>query len=225
MFAARERKTGYRGAIKVMDRSRIKATSINREYTVLEALGHHPSVVRYLGTYKTWATVSFAMERVTGGELFEHLIQTGAMTEEQARSTFVPVLRGLAYLHGGAGSGQAIVHRDLKPENLLLVPMQKAKRQRHRHRRKIKRWRRQVHRQRRAEQRAGQQAAQQPQMHTQFRGGDAGTPIVLDEGGPLISNRGGVTSGRVTSAGAAGISKRGGTTRRGRATARRPGAD
>jgi len=138
VFAARERKTGYPGAIKVMDRSRIKATSINREHTVLEALGDHPGVVRYLGTYKTWATVSFAMERVTGGELFEYLIHTGAMTEEQARASFVPVLRALAYLHGGAGSGDAIVHRDLKPENLLLVPVDRSRRQVHRFREKLK---------------------------------------------------------------------------------------
>ncbi len=115
MYTARHKGNGKQFAIKVMDRVKIKPASIVREYTVLESLGEHPSVVGYFGTYKTKTTVSFVLEHMQGGELFERLIAEGAFEESQARFTFQKVAQGLAYLHK-----TGIIHRDLKPENLLL---------------------------------------------------------------------------------------------------------
>jgi len=115
VYTARHKKSGKQFAIKVMDRVKIKPASIVREYTVLEAVGEHPSVVGYFGTYKTAHTVSFVLEHMQGGELFERLIAEGAFEESQARYTFQRVAQGLAYLHRAG-----IIHRDLKPENLLL---------------------------------------------------------------------------------------------------------
>ena len=56
-------------AVKVMDRARIKAASIEREWTVLEHLGAHPYVVQFKGSYLTAADVTFVMEMYELGSM------------------------------------------------------------------------------------------------------------------------------------------------------------
>lgn len=55
------------------------------------------------------------MELVSGGELFDRIVNKGFYTEADARSIVKCLVEVLAFLHE-----QAIVHRDLKPENLLM---------------------------------------------------------------------------------------------------------
>lgn len=55
-------RTSEQVAVKVMDRTRIKSTSIDREWTVLEHLGKHENVVEYKGAYATAKEVSFVLE-------------------------------------------------------------------------------------------------------------------------------------------------------------------
>lgn len=50
-----------------------------------------------------------------GGELFDHIVQHGRMSEAEARRFFQQMLCAVEYCHR-----HKIVHRDLKPENLLL---------------------------------------------------------------------------------------------------------
>jgi len=50
-----------------------------------------------------------------GGELFDHIVQHGRMSESEARRFFQQMLCAVEYCHR-----HKIVHRDLKPENLLL---------------------------------------------------------------------------------------------------------
>ncbi|XP_021564040.1 calcium/calmodulin-dependent protein kinase type 1B isoform X1 [Carlito syrichta] len=52
--------------------------------------------------------------RVTGGELFDRIMERGSYTEKDASHLVGQVLGAVSYLHG-----LGIVHRDLKPENLL----------------------------------------------------------------------------------------------------------
>ncbi|KAA0177705.1 hypothetical protein FNF27_00877 [Cafeteria roenbergensis] len=116
VFRARHRHQPSRTvALKVMARERIKVTSIQREFAVMEAMGSHPGIVGYHGCYKTPEKVTFVLELMNGGELFERLVHKGAYTEAEARPAFRRIARALAYLHS-----RGIVHRDLKPENLLL---------------------------------------------------------------------------------------------------------
>ena len=49
-------------AIKVMDRAKVKATSIEREERVLKRLGFHKNIVQFKGLYKTEKEVSFVLE-------------------------------------------------------------------------------------------------------------------------------------------------------------------
>ncbi|KAA3678815.1 calcium/calmodulin-dependent protein kinase I [Paragonimus westermani] len=52
--------------------------------------------------------------RVTGGELFDRIVQKGSYTERDASSLIRQVLLATEYMHS-----RGVVHRDLKPENLL----------------------------------------------------------------------------------------------------------
>ena len=115
VYRATRKSDGGVFAVKIMDRAKIKPTSIHREYTVLEATGQHSHVVGYFGTYKSATQVSFVLEPMEGGELFQRLIHEGALEEPAARHTFLHVAQALAFLHS-----RGIIHRDLKPENLLL---------------------------------------------------------------------------------------------------------
>ena len=62
VYKAVDRLLGEEVAVKVMDRTKIKAASIERELTVLEHLGRNPYVVQFKGSYITPTTVSFVME-------------------------------------------------------------------------------------------------------------------------------------------------------------------
>ena len=52
---------------------------------------------------------------VPGGEMFEHLIQYGSYSEDDASRLVQEILSALAFLHN-----IGITHADLKPENVLL---------------------------------------------------------------------------------------------------------
>jgi calcium/calmodulin-dependent protein kinase I len=52
---------------------------------------------------------------VTGGELFDKIVEIGNYTEADAAKLVHKMLSAIDYLHN-----MGIVHRDLKPENLLL---------------------------------------------------------------------------------------------------------
>ena len=55
-------------------------------------------------------------DSVTGGELFDRIVEKGSYSERDASDLIRQVLEAVAYLHT-----LGIVHRDLKPENLLYM--------------------------------------------------------------------------------------------------------
>ena len=55
------------------------------------------------------------LELVTGGELFDRIIEKGSYTEADASHVVKQILEAVNYLHTSLN----IVHRDIKPENLL----------------------------------------------------------------------------------------------------------
>jgi calcium/calmodulin-dependent protein kinase I len=55
------------------------------------------------------------MEIMTGGELFEHIIEKETFDEDMAQQIMAPVFDAVIYCHE-----RGIIHRDIKPENLLL---------------------------------------------------------------------------------------------------------
>ena len=111
------RETGERVAVKLMAMSgatQAKVAAIMRESDIQNTVTH-PSVVRCLGKHVDGDTLLLALELVTGGELFDHLIKTGKQSEENARKLFGQLISAVHCCHS-----KNICHRDIKPENLLL---------------------------------------------------------------------------------------------------------
>ncbi|XP_021564041.1 calcium/calmodulin-dependent protein kinase type 1B isoform X2 [Carlito syrichta] len=74
----------------------------------------HPNIVALEDVHESPSHLYLAMELVTGGELFDRIMERGSYTEKDASHLVGQVLGAVSYLHG-----LGIVHRDLKPENLL----------------------------------------------------------------------------------------------------------
>lgn len=55
------------------------------------------------------------MEIMSGGELFDYVVEKGTLSEEEASGFIRQITSAIAHMHKAG-----IIHRDLKPENLLL---------------------------------------------------------------------------------------------------------
>ncbi|GCB78541.1 hypothetical protein scyTo_0021212 [Scyliorhinus torazame] len=74
----------------------------------------HENIVSLQKVYESPSHLYLIMELVSGGELFNRIIERGFYTERDASKLIQQVLDAVNYLHQ-----LGIVHRDLKPENLL----------------------------------------------------------------------------------------------------------
>uniref|UniRef100_A0A673WEC2 Calcium/calmodulin-dependent protein kinase type IV n=1 Tax=Salmo trutta TaxID=8032 RepID=A0A673WEC2_SALTR len=118
-----------RGATSVVCRCRQKGTQkpfavktlkktvdkkiVRTEIGVLLRLSH-PNIIKLKEIFETPSEISLVLELVTGGELFDRVVEKGFYTERDAADAVKQVLEAVAYLHENG-----VVHRDLKPENLL----------------------------------------------------------------------------------------------------------
>uniref|UniRef100_A0A3B5LEY6 Protein kinase domain-containing protein n=1 Tax=Xiphophorus couchianus TaxID=32473 RepID=A0A3B5LEY6_9TELE len=68
--------------------------------------------------FETDTDIALVLELVTGGELFDRIVERGYYSERDAAHVIKQILEAVAYLHGNG-----VVHRDLKPENLLYADL------------------------------------------------------------------------------------------------------
>lgn len=123
------RETGQAFAVKIIDKKALKGKedSLENEIRVLKRFSAkrqendpdrtwftHPNIVQLFETYEDKSKVYLIMELVTGGELFDRIVEKGSYTEKDASCLIRQVLEAVDYMHE-----QGVVHRDLKPENLL----------------------------------------------------------------------------------------------------------
>jgi serine/threonine protein kinase len=76
----------------------------------------HENCIRLKDFYESKEEFILVLELVTGGELFDRIVEKEFYSEDMAAKTIKQLGNCLAYLHSNG-----IVHRDLKPENLLYV--------------------------------------------------------------------------------------------------------
>ncbi|KAK4441400.1 CBL-interacting serine/threonine-protein kinase [Sesamum alatum] len=115
---ARNSETGQPVAIKILDKDKVlkhkMAEQIKREIATLKLI-KHPNVVRLYEVMASKTKIFIVLEYVTGGELFDKIVNNGRMREDEARKYFQQLIHAVDYCHS-----RGVFHRDLKPENLLL---------------------------------------------------------------------------------------------------------
>jgi len=106
---------GLKCAVKIIDKAKVgdMEDAVQTEIDIMRAIDH-PNVVKLLGVYDEKKKMNLVMELVTGGELFDRIVERGNYTEADAAKLIGDLCTALHYLHS-----KHIVHRDLKPENLL----------------------------------------------------------------------------------------------------------
>ncbi|XP_036813349.1 calcium/calmodulin-dependent protein kinase type 1D isoform X2 [Oncorhynchus mykiss] len=102
-------------AVKCIPKKALKGkeSSIENEITVLRKIKHE-NIVALEDIYESSNHLYLIMQLVSGGELFDRIVEKGFYTEKDASTLIRQVLDAVDYLHK-----LGIVHRDLKPENLL----------------------------------------------------------------------------------------------------------
>lgn len=104
-------------AMKIIDKKRCRGheAHIISEISILKKL-KHDNIVNLYDVYETKDKLYLQMEYVTGGELFDRIVNEGFYSESRAKDLVRCIVDAIHYLHS-----QRIVHRDLKPENLLMA--------------------------------------------------------------------------------------------------------
>jgi len=90
--------------------------ALKDEIKNLKLVRDGPNIVQLYEVFEEKAFCFLVTELMTGGELFDRIIEKKTFSENEARNCCRCVLSALEYMHA-----QRVAHRDLKPENLLLA--------------------------------------------------------------------------------------------------------
>jgi serine/threonine protein kinase len=90
-------------------------SSLRQEVALLKKV-KHPNILEYVEHVEAKDMIYIVTDLISGGELFDAIIERKTYTEADAKQVVTTLLFVLEYLHDAG-----IVHRDLKPENLMLV--------------------------------------------------------------------------------------------------------
>ena len=106
-------------AIKILEKSKIQEKEelirIEREIKYLKML-NHPNIIQIYEVIDNPKGFYIVMEYVSGGELFNYIVDHEKLAEEEASFFFTQLIYGIKEIHK-----KKICHRDIKPENLLLT--------------------------------------------------------------------------------------------------------
>lgn len=106
--------TNQEYAIKIVDKNETDAKDMYKELFIMSQL-NHPNIVNYTETFVREDGFYVVLELITGGELFDRIIELQRYTEKDATRVLTQALLGLNAMHE-----KGFAHRDIKPENLLL---------------------------------------------------------------------------------------------------------
>uniref|UniRef100_A0A670Y7W5 Calcium/calmodulin dependent protein kinase IV n=1 Tax=Pseudonaja textilis TaxID=8673 RepID=A0A670Y7W5_PSETE len=112
VYRCRQKGTQKPFAVKILKKT-VDKKIVRTEIGVLLRLSH-PNIIKLKEIFETPTEISLVLELVTGGELFDRIVEKGYYSERDAADAVKQILEAVAYLHANG-----IVHRDLKPENLL----------------------------------------------------------------------------------------------------------
>ncbi|XP_034106582.1 uncharacterized protein LOC117569505 [Drosophila albomicans] len=114
---ARHRITKNEVAIKIIDKSQLDHTNLQKVYREVEIMKKlkHPHIIKLYQVMETKNMIYIVSEYASQGEIFDYIAKYGRMSESAARFKFWQIISAVEYCHK-----KGIVHRDLKAENLLL---------------------------------------------------------------------------------------------------------
>jgi len=106
-------------AVKVVENKSLadeeNLEALETEIDILRKLDH-PHIVALKEVVVCPKDTYIVMELLSGGELFNRIVEQGRFSEPDAAELFAQILLAMEYLHS-----LNIVHRDVKPENILYV--------------------------------------------------------------------------------------------------------
>jgi len=117
VYLATQKASGQQYAVKVINKKDLGKDyekNLKMEVDILKKV-NHPNIIALKELFDTPDKLYLVMELVTGGELFDKIVEKGSYTEHEAAQLVRKIVSAVEYLHN-----MGIVHRDLKPENLLL---------------------------------------------------------------------------------------------------------
>ena len=118
VYIATDRRTKELVAVKKISKRLTDDASFQKEMNAFLHIRHkggHPNICGLRENFDEGGCYYLVLDLVSGGEMFDHLINNGAYSEFDAARLVREVASALAFLHG-----IDVVHGDLKPENLML---------------------------------------------------------------------------------------------------------
>jgi len=82
----------------------------------------HPNVAKVEAIYQSANHIRLLVEHLSGGSVFDHIVEEAALSEEHALSVVRQLLSAVEQVHA-----QGLVHRDIKPENMIYASAEKDK--------------------------------------------------------------------------------------------------
>lgn len=116
VYLAKSRSSGENFAIKAFKMRGVakdKREELETEAEIFLAMDH-PHVARLVDVYESPEKLTLVMECMSGGELFDRVVEKKRFTEKDAADTLYQILLAINYIHS-----HGIVHRDVKLENFL----------------------------------------------------------------------------------------------------------
>jgi len=114
----KSKEDGKNYAAKIMDKpppdDERKCHIVDVEINILKRV-YHQNVIKLHEVFETNDKIILVLQLITGGELFDKIVELSHYTEKDASRVVRQLLKGLKALHD-----KDVAHRDLKPENLLL---------------------------------------------------------------------------------------------------------
>jgi len=118
VYNATDRKTGEEVAVKKIPKKFTDDVGFQREMDALlhvRDAGGHPNICALRENFEEGRHYFLALDLISGGEMFDHLVKMGAYSEADASRLIREIASALAFLHG-----IGVVHGDMKPENVML---------------------------------------------------------------------------------------------------------
>ena len=105
------KENGEKVAIKIIEKNQAKGEELNllqREIDIMRKL-KHKNIISLVDVFDEATHIYLVLELVTGGELFDQIVNRGSYSEADAAAIVRQILDAVAYMHNNG-----IAHRDLK---------------------------------------------------------------------------------------------------------------